>query len=150
MVVNGNNAQGSTHAWNIVYCDNGYYILDATWGDPITTYGRSSYVRYLFFLANDDMIENTHLNVSTMLIKSTGSRIKIYDPPACTKSACYYFKAYNKEYSTEKSAEEAMYAEIKAAVEAGAAAASSLGEIVATHVIPRPHADVEKLLPIIK
>ena len=119
MVVNGNNAQGSTHAWNIVYCDNGYYILDATWGDPITTYGRSSYVRYLFFLANDDMIENTHLNVSTMLIKSTGSRIKIYDPPACTKSACYYFKAYNKEYSTEKSAEEAMYAEIKAAVEAG-------------------------------
>jgi len=36
---------------------------------------------------------------------------------------------------------------VKAAVEAGAAAASSLGEIVATHVIPRPHADVEKLLP---
>ena len=36
---------------------------------------------------------------------------------------------------------------VKAAVEAGAAAASSLGEIVATHVIPRPPADVEKLLP---
>ena len=36
---------------------------------------------------------------------------------------------------------------VKAAVEAGAAAASSLGEIVATHVIPRPHADVEKILP---
>ena len=36
---------------------------------------------------------------------------------------------------------------VKAAVEAGAAAASSLGEIIATHVIPRPHADVEKLLP---
>ena len=39
---------------------------------------------------------------------------------------------------------------VKAAVEAGGAAASSLGEVVATHVIPRPHADVEKLLPIIK
>ena len=36
---------------------------------------------------------------------------------------------------------------VKAAVEAGSAAAASLGEIVATHVIPRPHADVEKLLP---
>ena len=36
---------------------------------------------------------------------------------------------------------------VKAAVEAGGAAASSLGEVVATHVIPRPHADVEKLLP---
>ena len=36
---------------------------------------------------------------------------------------------------------------VKAAVEAGSAAAAGLGEVVATHVIPRPHADVEKLLP---
>jgi len=39
---------------------------------------------------------------------------------------------------------------VKAAVEAGSAAANSLGEVIATHVIPRPHADVEKLLPSIK
>ena len=39
---------------------------------------------------------------------------------------------------------------VKAAVEAGSAAAASLGEVIATHVIPRPHADVEKLLPAIK
>ncbi len=39
---------------------------------------------------------------------------------------------------------------VKAATEAGAAAAATLGEIVATHVIPRPHADVEKILPAIK
>ena len=39
---------------------------------------------------------------------------------------------------------------VKAAVEAGSAAAASLGEVVATHVIPGPHADVEKLLPSIK
>ena len=36
---------------------------------------------------------------------------------------------------------------VKAAVESGAAAASKLGEIIATHVIPRPHTDVNKLLP---
>ena len=36
---------------------------------------------------------------------------------------------------------------VKAAVEAGGAAASALGEVVATHVIPRPHTDVNKLLP---
>ena len=36
---------------------------------------------------------------------------------------------------------------VKAAVEAGEAAASKLGELVATHVIPRPHGDVEKILP---
>ena len=39
---------------------------------------------------------------------------------------------------------------VKAAVEAGTAAATALGEVIATHVIPRPHMDVEKLLPSIK
>ena len=39
---------------------------------------------------------------------------------------------------------------VKAAVEAGAANASRLGELVATHVIPRPHTDVEKILPALK
>ena len=39
---------------------------------------------------------------------------------------------------------------VKAAVEAGGAPAARLGEVVATHVIPRPHADVEKILPSIK
>ena len=36
---------------------------------------------------------------------------------------------------------------VKAAVEAGSNTASKLGELVAVHVIPRPHADVEKILP---
>ena len=39
---------------------------------------------------------------------------------------------------------------VKSAVEAGGAAAARLGEVIATHVIPRPHNDVEKLLPSIK
>ena len=39
---------------------------------------------------------------------------------------------------------------VKAAVESGASSASKLGELVATHVIPRPHTDVEKILPILK
>ena len=38
---------------------------------------------------------------------------------------------------------------VKAAVEAGGAAAARLGEVIATHVIPRPHTDVDKLLPTI-
>ena len=36
---------------------------------------------------------------------------------------------------------------VKAAVESGSTAASRLGELVATHVIPRPHEVVEKILP---
>ena len=39
---------------------------------------------------------------------------------------------------------------VKASVEAGSSSASKLGELVATHVIPRPHNDVEKILPAIK
>ena len=36
---------------------------------------------------------------------------------------------------------------VKSAVEAGSSAAGRLGELVATHVIPRPHSDVEMILP---
>jgi len=39
---------------------------------------------------------------------------------------------------------------VKAAVESGTAAATRLGEIIATHVIPRPHMDVERILPSLK
>ena len=36
---------------------------------------------------------------------------------------------------------------VKAATDAGAAAARRVGELVAVHVIPRPHIEVEKVLP---
>jgi ethanolamine utilization protein EutM len=36
---------------------------------------------------------------------------------------------------------------VKAATDAGAAAAKRVGELVSVHVIPRPHADVEMILP---
>ncbi len=38
---------------------------------------------------------------------------------------------------------------VKASVDAGAAAAKRVGELVSVHVIPRPHDDVEKILPTI-
>jgi ethanolamine utilization protein EutM len=36
---------------------------------------------------------------------------------------------------------------VKAATDAGAAAARRVGELISVHVIPRPHAEVEKILP---
>jgi len=36
---------------------------------------------------------------------------------------------------------------VKAATEVGAEAAQRIGELVALHVIPRPHADLAKILP---
>jgi ethanolamine utilization protein EutM len=38
-------------------------------------------------------------------------------------------------------------AAVKAATDAGAAAARRVGELVSVHVIPRPHEEVEKILP---
>jgi ethanolamine utilization protein EutM len=37
---------------------------------------------------------------------------------------------------------------VKAAVEAGTLAAQKVGEIVSTHVIPRPHENVDSVLPL--
>jgi microcompartment protein CcmL/EutN len=36
---------------------------------------------------------------------------------------------------------------VKAATDAGAAAAERVGELVSVHVIPRPHAEIEQLIP---
>ena len=36
---------------------------------------------------------------------------------------------------------------VKAATDAGAAAAERVGDLISVHVIPRPHADVEFILP---
>ncbi|MDQ3819766.1 MAG: BMC domain-containing protein, partial [Acidobacteriota bacterium] len=41
-------------------------------------------------------------------------------------------------------------AAVKSAVDAGAAAARRVGTVVATHVIPRPHSDVDEGLPVLK
>ena len=37
---------------------------------------------------------------------------------------------------------------VKAATDAGAEAAARVGEVVSVHVIPRPHTDVESVLPV--
>ncbi|HWQ78124.1 MAG TPA: BMC domain-containing protein [Anaerovoracaceae bacterium] len=37
---------------------------------------------------------------------------------------------------------------VKAAVDAGAAAAQRVGELISVHVIPRPHVEVEAILPV--
>jgi microcompartment protein CcmL/EutN len=39
-------------------------------------------------------------------------------------------------------------AAVKSAVDAGAAAAAKVGEVISVHVIPRPHMDLETVLPI--
>ncbi len=117
MTIVGTNPEGLSHAWNIVYCDNGWYNLDPTWGDPVNDIGSADYVRYNYFLVPDEWIKNDHINVN-LLNRGGGRTIKYFDPPACTKTSCNYFKAYNKEYSTLDDAKEGMKKEVAAAVKA--------------------------------
>ena len=39
---------------------------------------------------------------------------------------------------------------VKSATDAGAAAAGRVGELISVHVIPRPHDDVEYILPVLE
>ena len=40
-------------------------------------------------------------------------------------------------------------AAVRAAVDAGAAAGRKVGEVVATHIIPQPHGDVDQSIPVL-
>ena len=41
-------------------------------------------------------------------------------------------------------------AAVKAAVDAGAAAGRKVGQVVATHVIPQPHSEVDEAIPVLR
>lgn len=119
MVITGTTADQLSHAWNVVYCDNGWYNFDATWGDPVNNFD-SNYVQYEFFLVPDSWIHNiTHCNVNK-IFRNNGNVVKLFDPPSCTKEAANYFNVYNKVYSTKADAEAALYAEFDAALASGA------------------------------
>lgn len=120
VVIIGKNPEGTTHAWNKVYCDNGYYIIDATWGDPINNHGED-YIRYNFFLVPDSWVKNDHLSPNTFF-RGNGTAIKLFNEPSCTKTSANYYKVYNKEFSTYDTAIAGMKAEIDAALKNGSVA----------------------------
>ncbi|MBQ5316400.1 MAG: hypothetical protein J6I96_02495 [Oscillospiraceae bacterium] len=116
-VVCGTTSSGDSHAWNVVYCENGYYNLDTTWADPINDFD-SKYIQYEFFLVPDSWIHNiTHFDINSY--KSNGQKYKLFDPPACTKSACNYFDTYKKLYSSKSDAEAALKKEVDDAIANG-------------------------------
>lgn len=120
VVIIGKNPEGTTHAWNKVYCDNGYYVIDATWGDPINEHNED-YIRYNYFLVPDAWIKNDHLNPNTYF-RSNGVTIQLFDEPACTKTSANYYKVYNKEFSSYKDAMAGMKAELAANIKTGTVA----------------------------
>ncbi|MGN0693177.1 MAG: hypothetical protein ACI4K7_12575, partial [Oscillospiraceae bacterium] len=114
-VVVGTNSEGESHAWNVVYCGDGYYNLDSTWGDPINTFD-SKYIRHTYFLVPDSQIhEISHFNASCFFT-SNGTKIKCFDPPKCTKTSYNYFVQEGLYFKDYDSADAAIRAQIKKAV----------------------------------
>ncbi len=119
MVVTGETESGQTHAWNIVDVDGVWYNFDVTWDDPILSTPNYKNIRYNYFLVPDKYIDNvTHFHRSEKKM-SSGSYIKLFDPPVCTETAQNYFVKKNLVYSDFASAEAALKAEIERAAKDG-------------------------------
>ena len=85
------------------------------------------------------------------LIESIGLTTAITALDAASKAADVRLAGFDKVIGVSKKVSVTIQiagevAAVNAAVEAGVAAAERVGEVVASHVIPRPHDEVDKLL----
>jgi ethanolamine utilization protein EutM len=82
------------------------------------------------------------------MLETRGLVPLVYGTDAMLKAARVDFKGWKKVGSALCTAfVVGDVASVKAAVDAGAAAARSIGEVVSVHVIPRPHDELETIIP---
>lgn len=82
------------------------------------------------------------------MIETKGMTALVCATDAMLKAAKVQFKGWKKVGSGLVTAiVTGDVASVKAAVDAGAAAARGVGEVVSVHVIPRPHDDLDNILP---
>ena len=106
MVVTGTNAEGESHAWDIVMAGGEWYNLDCTWDDPVLSVNDPENVRYNYFLVPDSWIHNiSHFNVNR---KTGGSDIFYFEPPKCSASEYNYFNTEGLVFSDIDSADAAI------------------------------------------
>ena len=108
VTVVGANEAGDSHAWNVVKVDGEWYNIDSTWDDPILSNVDETNIRYRYFLCPDEWLHNkSHFSINE---KVTGTRVKYFDPPACTSDKLNYFNVTNQVYSDFDSADAALKA----------------------------------------
>lgn len=113
MVVIGTSESGTSHAWNVVKVDGKWYNLDTTWDDPLLSYSDPTHVRYRYFLCPDSWLHNkSHFSINT---KAYGTKIKYFDPPACTSDDMNYFTVNKLVFSDKASADAAIKDALKKA-----------------------------------
>lgn len=118
--VTGKTTDGGSHAWNLVKCNDDYYYVDTTWGDPVfqqeegedtsqnadqntdqnsdqdaEASGNKTNISYDYMCCDDTQLFQTHI-----LEKDT-------QMPECSKMDCNYY-VINGMYYTQYDAEQAL------------------------------------------
>ena len=104
-----------------------------------------------------EKVEKTEIKEETKMVKEALGMVETRGLVAAVEAADAMVKAANVALvGTEKIGSGLVtvmvrgdVGAVKAATEVGAQTAAKLGELIAVHVIPRPHDDVEKILPTI-
>ena len=90
--VTGTTDEGSLHAWNIVKCDDRFYHVDATWGDPVYQQTEENQpsefqnITYDYMCCDDENILKTHCPDPD------------YPYPECDSMACNYYVVQGNYY----------------------------------------------------
>ncbi len=116
MIITGAGEKAS-HAWNVVSVDGEWYNLDSTWDDPILKTQVDNNLSHRYFLVKDSEIHNiTHFSINEITL-SSGTKIRYFDPPACTADKNNYFVKSGKLFADQASAEAALKDGMKAAAD---------------------------------
>ncbi len=62
---NDTSGKGEGHMWNHVLIEGNWYVVDATWDDPVSTSGKSTYSD-VYLLAGQNTVDNTHAGKYTV------------------------------------------------------------------------------------
>ena len=117
--VTGKVEGGQPHAWNLVMCDENYYYVDTTWGDPVfqSQDGESQeqgYISYDYMCCSDEELFKTHTPDGDVEL------------PRCTKMDDNYY-VVNEMYYSFYDKEEALKAMNKVIRDGGESVAYTYG-----------------------
>lgn len=98
-------AEGASHSWNIVRLEDGYYAVDATWGDPVTEDGTQTLL-YAYLCVTTKELSRTHSADETLI-----------SAPICTSVKYNYYCREGRLY--ERYEPEKLYAALISCREAG-------------------------------
>lgn len=117
MFVVGENSEGASHAWNYVQLNGEWYLLDATWDDPIMKIADPLNVSYQYFCVRDvDTINKSHFNVN---IAVSSSKCKYFEVPKCTSTAQNIDYVYGNFATTYEEGYELLRKDLQEAVNIG-------------------------------